>query len=285
MKRVFVILASVVTSFVLQMIAIAPASGATVEWGASQQPCSLAKKQIHIDTSSRDGAICFDVAHPSFIRLDVTQAYGVRNRTDFDVSVAFRINEGAVFWQETLRPNGLRTLDVDRKRTRVIELMVGDPGVLSAPQSPGVDKLVSIAQEADGKWQYVGMNAGDDRARIQRLSLGSSFEDRLDATFKIRPALDRNQTTCFSLESVSYPGSYLTIDTPLGAVARKVAPQPQSATWCFDETGTGSYKLRGSYAGRNFWLQKTILGTVQALPSQSDRDKWVLHDGLGDPQS
>lgn len=245
--------------------------------------CDASRAQVQIDTTSRHGSMCFELERNSLARVNVEKAYGVHNRSDQTIYIALRTNEGMVFWELELAPGELSTLDVDRRRSRVVEIRAGQPGQPGTISRLEEGELVSFSVSGGSGNRFLGFAPGQERAGIQELSLASNFEDRLDATFRVRSPLDPSRPECRSFEMVNYPGVYLTVVNVLGTTLRSVNPDPQAATWCF-EGESGSAAVWTKWAGTRMWLSVAPLGQVQSFPLEQTKTQWSIREGLSDPQ-
>ncbi|WP_143336574.1 AbfB domain-containing protein [Corynebacterium pacaense] len=215
----------------------------------------------------------------------MAKVYGIYNRSASDVAVAFRLPEGNVFWQETIAAGAVRTLDVDRARSRVIEMVVGTPSATSG-QGQGIiqeGSAVSFYNSAFLSQGTLGFDVFDDKAKLKSVNQNSGFEDRLDASFVVRAGL--SDPSCVSLQSASYPGVYLqAAAATAGGVVRTSSPVANRATWCVTEVNSTQVRLRLA-DGTGRWLENTGLGSVGLKSNSSNSGLWRLDRGLADPQS
>ncbi len=249
-----------------------------------QSECSFDKSQLRIDTSSPEGTVCFDILGPGWLRVDVGEVYGAFNNSEFPVKLAFRNNENSVFWQESISAGDVRTLDVDRRRSRVVEIVVGEsetsvdaPGKLiegsavSFTRNAGITGITGLAA--------LGFDPGATMASAVSINKTSAFEDRLDATFIVRAPLASGDENCFSFESASYPGAFLTAQAI--QVQRRFDSSAENATWCLEPLGDSQFHIRSA---NNTWIGNPISHAVGLLPAQGDNTVWNLRGGLADPR-
>lgn len=262
-----------------------PATAQTItdgDNGIVEKACDFRASQIQLDTSSRTGPTCFETTGTGWARMNVGEVYGVYNRSEYPVTIAFRLPEGQVFWQETIAAGSVRTLDIDRSRSRVIEMIIGSvasstgqgSGILQTGESVTFSRRHVLTPGA------LGFDVFGDNAQLRPYGVNSGFEDRLDATFILQPGL--SDPSCFSLETANYTGVYLTADVS-GAVARQVSPQPDKATWCFTEVDGNKVRIQIA-DGTGRWLENILFRSVSLERSSSDSGIWSLDAGLADPQ-
>ncbi|BAV24458.1 MULTISPECIES: AbfB domain-containing protein [Corynebacterium] len=252
--------------------------------GIAATTCNYGRAQIQLDTSNPGGSVCFETTGTGWIRTDIEKVYGVYNRSSFDVVIAFRLVEGSVFWQETIKAGTVRTLDVDRSRSRVIEMMVGTPSSTSG-QGQGVIEdgaSVSFYQSGFLSSGTLGFDVFDDKAKLKSVGQNSGFEDRLDASFVVQPGL--SDDSCVSFQSAAYPGMYLQAAAASGGgVIRTMNTVANRATWCVTHASSTQVRLQVA-DGTGRWLENDILGSVTLRTASSNNGLWRLDRGLADPQ-
>lgn len=204
--------------------------------GLVEQTCNASASQVRVDSSSVPGmSACFSLTAPTgWVAVNITGSYGVVNNLAVPVSVAFKLPDGAVYWQDTVAPGQVRSVDVDRRGSTVVELQVTPVASPSGPgtatltpgeNAPNIVSLRSAGVTAAGKTLRVAWSG----VQLAGLDRNSGFNDRLDASFEVVEGL--GQEGCVSLRSAAYPDVYLHT-TGSGAVAASVDPDPMDATWC-----------------------------------------------------
>lgn len=215
--------------------------------GLVQRDCASGGEYLRVDSSElQNSKACFYLTRPTgWVAVDITGSYGIVNRLKVPVAVAFKLPEGDVYWQRTVDPGTIQSIDVDNNRSTVVEIQVtpvatstgAATGDLSVnPDSPNVVSLRSAGRNAPARtlrlsWSGIGLST---------LDRNSGFNDRLDASFRVVPARDGSR--CISLEAAGYPGVYLSMQAG-GEVTMEANPNPQAATWCpsdVAETPTGT---------------------------------------------
>lgn len=256
--------------------------------GLTQQTCGTQPQQIRVDSSSVQGmSACFGLTAPTgWVAVNITGSYGVVNNLTVPVAVAFKLPDGAVYFQQIIQPGQVRSVDVDRRGSTIVELQVTpvatSTGTSTATLTPAADKSNVITLRSAGQ-----LNPG----RVLRISWAgvvlsaldrnSGFNDRLDASFAVVPALDGTQ--CVSLESAAYPGVFLTMSTT-GAVQTATNPAPKSATWCASEattTPTGVHLANASNQTR--LLAAATGGKVTTSTTRSIDTVWFSDQALALP--
>lgn len=270
------------------------ASGQTIfntrggDGGLVEQTCDAAHEQVRIDSESAASlAVCFGLTAPTgWIAVNITGSYGVVNNLSVPVSVAFKLPAGAVYYQITIPPGQTRSVGVDRRST-VVELQVSpvstsigaSSGNLtpSSPESENHVSLRSAGRDSPGRFVRVSW-AG---MQLSRLDRNSRFHDRLDASFKVTAALDGSE--CVSLESATYPETYLTMDST-GSVTAAFNPDPGGATWCptpAEVTPTGVHLAAATDQSRLLAANKTA--TVSTANTRTIESVWFTDEALAIP--
>lgn len=264
-----------ITLLLILALLIVPYAPANAQSDSLIRPaeCSLAKPQLQIDISRRPGAMCFSIAGPGHISIDIPGAYGVFNRTDLEVKVAFRLDQGAVYWQETVPAGAVRTVDVDRRRSRVIELSVGASGQ-PVPASIADGNLMSFWSNG----HVLGFSPGSDQPELLSVDFSSDFEDRLDSTFYSRSTGDG----CFRFESAFYPGVFLAVGQ-YNILERNSQARIERSTWCSTEVAGGT-RLGTRIDGRTMWISRGLFGSLTLSSSQASAIVWHSTEGLGNPR-
>lgn len=240
--------------------------------------CDWSLPQVQFDTTR--GPVCVTVDAGGELRVGVEDVYGVMNRSQVGVKVAFRLDAGEVFWQVAVPAGGVEVLDVQRGRTRVVEVQSEQVGDRSVGVGQGVlvdGGLVSFSALRGSNRVALGVVAGEDVLRGVGVDRWSGFEDRLDASFVLRSA----PGGCFRLEAVNYPGVFVSAESVFAAPTRRDGVS-QASVWCVDRVGDG-VRLKTNIRGRDYFLQFAVLGGV-GLTSQASRAAvWSVDEVLADP--
>ncbi|BAM26467.1 hypothetical protein CULCOIPH002_08710 [Corynebacterium ulcerans] len=222
-------------------------AGAIDSNGIEEQPCAFGAKQVRVDTSYSTGPKCFGFVNSSGARVvSVSDAYGVFNRTEFPAKVTFKLPHGQVYWQEIIPAGGLKTLDVERARSEVVEIQYGEVSGLYRKGDGNLFPGSAVSLRISRPHTLLGdvLRFTDELVvggiGLDSISLDSPFADRLDASFIVRSGL--NDSSCISLEVAGYPGVYLVSEK--GSVNKRFAPPPDAATWCVSQNENGQSQLK-----------------------------------------
>ncbi|CAB0910184.1 hypothetical protein FRC0419_01568 [Corynebacterium diphtheriae] len=286
--------AGVLASVIAAGVSISPAVAETSvditagDGGIVQKDCGTSPEYIRVDSASLPGSrACFFLINPTgWIALNITGSYGVVNELHVPVSVAFKLPDGDVYWQRIIKPGGVQNIDVDRHGSTVVELQV-TPVATSSGAATG-DLSTNSDETNVVSIRSAGRNAAGKIVRISwtgielsQLDRNSAFNDRLDASFKVVPALDGSQ--CVSLEAAGYPGVYLTMQSN-GTVSAQSSPSPRGATWCpstVTETPTGT-RLVSALNQTRFLATYGTQG-VTTTTTQSPESVWFIDQALALP--
>ncbi|HIW95880.1 MAG TPA: hypothetical protein H9867_05270 [Candidatus Corynebacterium gallistercoris] len=83
--------------------------------GIVEEKCGTQPQQIRIDSSSLSSfSACFSLAKPTgWAALNLPGSYGVVNNLTVAVDVAFKLPDGTVYWQDTVGPGQVKSVDVN----------------------------------------------------------------------------------------------------------------------------------------------------------------------------
>ncbi|MEJ6014541.1 AbfB domain-containing protein [Corynebacterium sp. H127] len=257
--------------------------------GLIQQTCGATTEQIRIDASSFPSmSACFGMAKPTgWIATKITGSYGVVNNLTVPAHIAFKLPDGAVYWQETVAPGKVTTIDVGRTGSTVVEIQVTPVATSTGPATgtltPSTDtapNYISLRQATTptaGRILRVNWNGITTTA----MDRNAGFTDRLDGSFKVIPALDGS--SCISLESAAYPGTYLTAPTAT-TLSLSHTPQPNRATWCPAPAATPAtaQQLRLA-ADQTKTLAATTTGAVTLAGTTATGTAWFVDTALARP--
>ncbi|OLT54278.1 hypothetical protein BJF89_17030 [Corynebacterium sp. CNJ-954] len=264
--------------------------------GLETKTCTASNPQVRIDSFDVPGtSACYELTAASgWVAVNITGSYGVINNLTSPVSVAFKLPDGAVYWQATIAPGEVHSIDVNRGGSTVVELQVAP---VSSPNGPSTGNL-DPGPDADGtdsadnvvSLRSAGNRVSGQVARINwngvvtsPLTRNSGFTDRLDGSFKVVRALDGSG--CISLESAAYPDTYLHTTTGNG-VAASINPDPTAATWCATDAATpvtGKYLASAADQSR---VLTTGTATNRALTTTTTRNAesaWFVDTALAFP--
>lgn len=264
--------------------------------GLETKTCNASSPQVRIDSFDVPGtSACYELTAASgWVAVNITGSYGVINNLTSPVSVAFKLPDGAVYWQATIAPGEVHSIDVNRGGSTVVELQVSP---VSSPNGPSTGNLTP-GPDADGNDNVVSLRSAGNRvsgqvARINwngvitsPLTRNSGFTDRLDGSFKVVRALDGSG--CISLESAAYPDTYLHATTGNGSngVAASINPDPTAATWCATDAATPvTGKYLASAADQSRVLSPSA-ATNRALTTTTNRNAesaWFVDTALAFP--
>ncbi|AKK03958.1 AbfB domain-containing protein [Corynebacterium epidermidicanis] len=255
--------------------------------GLVQQPCNAAGEQIRIDSSSfTTMSVCFGLTRPTgWIATHITGSYGVVNNLKVPAHIAFKLPDGAVYWQETVDPGKVATIDVARTGSTVVEIQVTPVSTNTGPATgtltastdaaPNYVSFRSANQVTSGTVMRVTWNG----IGATTLDKNSAFTDRLDGTFKVVKGLDGS--ACVSLESASYPGAYLTAVSNT-TLALSNTPAAARATFCPVATSPTSAQQLRLAADQTKAL--ALSGSAVTLASTSSPTAaWFVDSGLARP--
>lgn len=256
--------------------------------GLVEQACGTTREQVRVDSASVAGmSACFTLAAPTgWVAVNITGSYGVVNNLTVPVAVAFKLPDGAVYFQQVIQPGQVKSVDVDRHGSTIVELQVtpvatpnGASTATLTPsgQAPNYVTLRSAGRINPGHVMRLSWSG----VKLSALDRNSGFNDRLDASFKVVPALDSSQ--CVSLESAAYPGTYLTMNTT-GAVSALTDPDTRAATWCptaAETTPTGVYLANATNQARV--LTAGAGATVTTTTNRTTESVWFTDQALALP--
>lgn len=89
--------------------------------GLNEQNCDASAEQVRVDSFDVAGiSACYGLTAASgWVAVNITGSYGVINELSSPVSVAFKLPDGAVYWQATVAPGEVHSIDVDRNGSTV----------------------------------------------------------------------------------------------------------------------------------------------------------------------
>lgn len=256
--------------------------------GLVEAICGSTSTQVRVDSASVAGmSACFELNAPTgWVAVNITGSYGVVNNLNVPVSVAFKLPDGEVYWQQVIQPGQVRSVDVDRHGSTIVELQVtpvasptgASTGNLTASaEQPNYVTLRSAGTLTSGQVMRVGWS-GVEMAPLDR---NSGFNNRLDASFKVVDAL--NGSECISLESASYPGVYLIMDNG-GAVSTSYQPNPQQASWCPTSVDTPPTGVRlASAVNQSRVLTVSTGGKLSTSTVRTNESIWFTDQALALP--
>lgn len=261
--------------------------------GLSEKTCNASSPQVRVDSFDVPGmAACYELTAASgWVAVNITGSYGVVNNLTSPVSVAFKLPDGAVYWQATVAPGEVHSIDVDRNGSTVVELQVSP---VSSPNGPSTGELTP-GPDADGNDNVVSLRSAGNRvagqvARINwsgvvnsPLTRNSGFTDRLDGSFKVVDALDGSG--CISLESAAYPDTYLHTTTGSG-VAASINPDPTAATWCATDAATpvtGKYLASATNQSRVLTTGTATNRPLTTTTTRNVESAWFVDTALAFP--
>ncbi|MBC2682345.1 AbfB domain-containing protein [Corynebacterium anserum] len=257
--------------------------------GIVQEQCGKQPQQIRVDSSSVSTfSVCFALTKPTgWAAMNLTGSYGVVNNLTVDVNVAFKLPDGAVYWQDAVHPGQAKSIDVNNAGSTIVELQVipvaTNNGASSATLIPGTDdapnyvSLRSASAAASGRTVRVTW-AG---VTTTPLSRNSSFLDRLDGSFLVAKGL--SDPACVSLESAAYPGMYLQATSPTD-FSLSSTPSASHATWCPNPATTPVTSTRLVWAtDRTKALAITSQGSLVLGAVDSADSRWFTDQALARP--
>ncbi|VZH83987.1 AbfB domain-containing protein [Corynebacterium rouxii] len=192
-----------------------------------------------------------------------------------------------MYWQETVEPSKVATIDVGRFGSTVVEIQITPVTTSIGPATGTLTPSTDTAPNYISLRQATAPTAG----RILRVNWNgittttmdrnSSFTDRLDGSFKAIPALDGS--SCISLESAAYPGTYLTAPTAT-TLAVSHTPIPNRATWCPTTVATPAtaQQLRLA-ADQTKTLAVNATGAVSLASTTTTGTAWFVDTALAHP--
>lgn len=269
-------------------LAETPVTIAAGDGGLVQKDCATGTEYVRVDSSELENSkACFFLTKATgWVAVNIKGSYGIVNHLKVPVAVAFKLPDGQVYWQRVVEPGKLQSIDVDNNLSTVVEIQVtpvatstgaatGDLRIDAA--NPHVVSLRSAGRNAAGKilrLSWAGVELSD-------LDRNSGFNDRLDASFKVVPALDGSQ--CLSLEAAAYPGVYLTMQSN-GSVAVVSNPNAKGATWCpaaVEETPTGT-RLASALDQTRVLATRGSQG-LTTTTARTTESVWFVDQGLALP--
>ena len=256
--------------------------------GLVERTCGTTREQVRVDSTSVAGmSACFTLTAPTgWVAVNITGSYGVVNNLTTPISVAFKLPNGAVYFQQVIQPGQVKSVDVDRRGSTIVELQVtpvttpnGASTATLTPsrQTPNYVTFRSAGRINPGQVMRLSWSG----VKLSPLDRNSGFNDRLDASFKVVPALDSSQ--CISLESAAYPGTYLTMNTN-GTVAALTNPDTRAATWCptaAETTPTGVFLANATNQTRI--LTADANATVTTATNRTTESVWFTDQALALP--
>ena len=134
--------------------------------GLVEQTCGASREQVRVDSGSAAGmAACFGLTAPTgWVAVNIIGSYGVVNNLTVPVAVAFKLPDGAVYYQITIPPGQTRSVGVDRRST-VVELQVS-PVATSVGASTGNLTPSSPESENHVSLRSAGRNSASQFMRI-----------------------------------------------------------------------------------------------------------------------
>ncbi|KAB3523275.1 hypothetical protein GC425_01810 [Corynebacterium sp. zg254] len=257
--------------------------------GIITEHCGARAEQVRVDSSSLGSlSACFALVRPTgWAAMHLTGSYGLVNNLTVPVSVAFKLPDGAVYWQATVQPGQVSSVDVNNAGSTIVELHVSpvatSTGASTAsltPGTPGAPNYVSLRSASPATFgrvarvSWLGATTSD-------LTRNSSFPDRLDGSFLVTTGL--SDPACISLESAAYPGTYLQA-TSRASVSLSAHPTPAHATWCAipDSSVVTSTRLVWA-ADRSTALAVTPGGGLGLAAVNSADSRWFSDQALARP--
>ncbi|MCX2162569.1 AbfB domain-containing protein [Corynebacterium auriscanis] len=257
--------------------------------GIVQQHCGAQPQQIRVDSSSFSTfSACFGLVKPTgWAAVNITGSYGVVNNLTVPFNVAFKLPDGAVYWQDTVAPGQVKSVDVNNAGSTIVELHVfpvgTSNGASTATLTPGTTatpnyvSLRSASPTTPGRIVRVTW-AG---ATTTALTRNSSFLDRLDGSFLVTKGL--SDPACVSLQSAAYPGMYLQATSPT-SFSLSLAPKAAGATWCANPATTPVTSTRLVWAAdRTKALAVTSQGKLTLGTVDSADSRWFSDHALARP--
>lgn len=256
--------------------------------GLVEQTCNAGAAQVRVDSSSVPGmSACFSLTAPTgWVAVNITGSYGVVNNLSVPVAVAFKLPDGAVYWQQTVEPGQVRSVDVDRRGSTVVELQVtpvasptgpGTATLTPGEEAPNIVSLRSAGRIASGEVIRVAWSG----IQLAELDRNDPFNDRLDASFEVVEGL--GQEGCISLRSAAYPDIYLQTTTD-GKVTAGIDPDPQAATWCVTAAATTPTGVHlASAADQRQVLTVGTGGVVTTTTERTGESVWFVDPALAWP--
>lgn len=284
----------VLASIIAAGVSVSPALAETSvdieagDGGLVQKDCATGSEYVRVDSSELESSkACFFLTKPTgWVAVNIAGSYGIVNRLTVPVSVAFKLPNGQVYWQRVIEPGKLQSIDVDNQLSTVVEIQVTPVATAAGAATgdltidttnPNVVSLRTAGRIAAGKvlrLSWAGIELSD-------LDRNSSFNDRLDASFKVVPARDGSQ--CVSLEAAAYPGVYLTMHSD-GSVVVQSNPNAQGATWCpSDVADTPTGTRFASALNQSRVLTASGTQGVGTTTSRTSESVWFVDQGLALP--
>lgn len=273
----------------------APAASAEIpitagDGGIVEQTCGTTPVQIRVDSANATGGkVCFGLVKDSgWVAVNITGSYGVVNNLTVPVTVAFKLPNGAVYWSTNVNPGEVKTVDVNRSGSTVVELQVSPVTSPTGPSTgqltPGTEQptVVSLRNAASTTTPRV-LRVSWSGVVSDVINRNSGFTDRLDASFIVTPGL--SNTECVSLESAAYPGVFLqTTDGTTPTVTVSSTPDATAATWCATAVSSPATSVRLiSAADQRYALSTTTAGAVSVTTTRAADSAWFVDQGLAYP--
>ncbi|MDN8578875.1 AbfB domain-containing protein [Corynebacterium bovis] len=270
-----------------------PAGAAAVtatagDGGLVPRPCGADPVQVRVDSSDVPGlSVCYSLVRATgWVATGITGSYGVVNSLDVPVSVAFAMSDGAVFWQRTVPPGAVQSVDVDRRGSTVVELQVSPVdspsgrGTASLVPGTGAPNLVTLRSAGRSRpGQSLRITWAD--VRTDALTRNSGFTDRLDASFEVVAGPAR--PGCVTLRSAAYPGVVLQAGSGSQVVATST-PDPARSTWCVSAVASPPTGVRlVSAADQRRALTVSRTGVVSTTTSRDGDTVWFVDPALARP--
>lgn len=257
--------------------------------GIIEQVCGVQPEQIRVDSSSLSRfSACFALTKPTgWAAMNITGSYGVVNNLHVPVNVAFKLPDGAVYWQDTVEPGQVKSVDVNSAGSTIVELHVSpvdtSTGSSTATLIPGTTatpnyvSLRSASTTTPGRVVRVTWSG----ATTASLTRNSSFLDRLDGSFLVTQGL--SDPGCVSLQSAAYPGMYLQASSS-SSFSLSSSPQPARATWCVNPAASPVTSTRLVWAAdRTKALAVTRQGILTLGAIESADSRWFSDQALARP--
>lgn len=257
--------------------------------GIAQQQCDASAKQIRVDSSAFSTfSACFGLVKPTgWAAVNIQGSYGVVNNLDVPVNVAFKLPDGAVYWQDTIAPGELKSVDVDHRGSTIVELHVSPVGTSNGPSTsdtvPGTDSVPkyvsfrSAAPTTSGRILRINWFGATTTA----LDRNSRFLDRLDGSFKVVKGLA--DPGCVSLQSATFSGMYLQASAG-STFSLSPVPVAQNATWCPNTTASPATAIRLIWAAdRTKALSVTSQGKLSLGSPDQAASNWFVDKALARP--
>ena len=257
--------------------------------GIIGQECGIQPQQIRVDSSElSEVSTCFALTKlTGWAAMNIRGSYGVVNKLQVPVNVAFKLPDGAVYWQNTIAPGQVASVDVNNAGSTIVELHVSpvntgngaSTATLTAgtATAPNYVSLRSASTAASGR--VVRMAWTGPTTSV--LTRNSPFVDRLDGSFLVTKGL--SDPACVSLESAAYPGMYLQATSPT-RFSLSPAPAAKNATWCANSATTPVTSIRLVWAAdRTKALAVSHQGKLALGSADSVSSRWFVDQALARP--